>query len=771
MSLSHSAAPGYRERRRQEFLSDIWADIDYKMGPTPIFSTKFRARAYLSDPNRDLFEDGAKISSSFLAQNPQSPSIRDWTAIIPSKLPSPSTSLYMDRRRNGSPVYSRQQSGGSSSTGSSSPAMSPAHHHARSSSTTGLTNIKRTQNVAAKAAARRLAQVMASQTADDDDDEDDDLGFRDSAPPPSYSNNVNNNIPPISSSRPNRSPSPALGRNFVEHTHPIRSTSAGRSSISVRSMPLVPPRTSLRTQVSLPPIETPINRQREKRFTSDMGHLNIKDTGNQREASALRDELDMLQEENENIIDKLRIAEERCEEAEARARELEKQVILGFRQLCVPHFSFNVPVITSYTISCRKEAALRQREAALKVAKQTNDGRNEETLALRTEIENAKYEAAAAVEQFREAESETKALRSMTQRMVLTQEEMEEVVLKRCWLARYWGLAVRHGNLSGVFTWKFIISFYTYLICFGSEKVDSVYNVQSHLACFLTWLLLSFVGICSDIAVSKHEHWSSLAPLPFEVVISAGQKAKEESWNQGYWSSSYNSGDDDTERRNKLVKDLSDLTGEGNIESMLSVEMGLRELASLKVEDAVVLALAHHRRPNLVRQSTSDPKSPGDPRFTEAFELSEEESEDVLFKEAWLTYFWRRAKMHGVEEDIAEEHVHFWISHSRQSPTSHDAVDGNFYIFNLVMKIAQLYSRTFSVQGGTNAYQLELQPKSRDYWLMVGVSWPVERGLMELRKLGIEQQLWEASRKEIDQASSALIANHNKPAVESDTSP
>ena len=24
----------------------------------------------------------------------------------------------------------------------------------------------------------------------------------------------------------------------------------------------------------------------------------------------------------------------------------------------------------------------------------------------------------------------------------------EEVVLKRCWLARYWGLAVRHGNLT-----------------------------------------------------------------------------------------------------------------------------------------------------------------------------------------------------------------------------------------------------------------------------------------------------------------------------------
>nr|GMC71728.1 coiled-coil domain-containing protein SCD2-like [Ipomoea batatas]GMC73720.1 coiled-coil domain-containing protein SCD2-like [Ipomoea batatas]GMC75153.1 coiled-coil domain-containing protein SCD2-like [Ipomoea batatas]GMD26788.1 coiled-coil domain-containing protein SCD2-like [Ipomoea batatas]GMD78532.1 coiled-coil domain-containing protein SCD2-like [Ipomoea batatas] len=92
-------------------------------------------------------------------------------------------------------------------------------------------------------------------------------------------------------------------------------------------------------------------------------------------------------------------------------------------------------------------------------------------------------------------------------------------------------------------------------------------------------------------------------------------------------------------------------------------------------------------------------------------ELSKEEAEDVLFKEAWLTYFWRRAKVHGVEEDIAEDRLQFWISRSAShsgpsglSPTTHDAVD-------------------------------------------------VERGLTELRKLGIEQQLWEASRKEIDQPS------------------
>ncbi|XP_057423016.1 coiled-coil domain-containing protein SCD2-like isoform X2 [Lotus japonicus] len=403
----------------------------------------------------------------------------------------------------------------------------------------------------------------------------------------------------------------------------------------------------------VPPIDPPTNRSREKRFTPDITirQLNSKDTGDQREASALRDELDMLQEENENILEKLRQAEEKRQEVEARARELEKQVA-----------SLGEGVSLEAKLLSRKEAALRQREAALKAAKQSQNERDEDVTALRVEIQNLKDDATAAEEQRQEAEAEAKALRTMTQRMILTHEEMEEVVLKRCWLARYWGLAVKHG-------------------------------------------------ICADISQSKHEHWSSLAPLPFELVISAGQKAKEESWNKSA----------DGPDRSKLVRDLNDLAGEGNIESMLSVEMGLRELASLKVEDAVVLALAQHRRPNLVRQSVLDSKAPGDAKYLEAFELSEEEAEDVLFKEAWLTYFWRRALFHSVEEDIAEERLQFWIVRSGQSPTSHDAVD-------------------------------------------------VERGLLELRKLGIEQQLWEASRKGIDHPDRASVVTNHKPASESDAS-
>ncbi|CAN1318002.1 Coiled-coil domain-containing protein SCD2 [Linum perenne] len=548
----------------------------------------------------------------------------------------------MDRRRAGSPVYGRQWSGGSSSTGSSSPAMSPAHPSSRLGG--GMSTIKRTQNVAAKAAAQRLAQVMASQTADDDDD-DDDLGFRfsnQSVPPPSnFGNGFNHSgknsaTAAISFTRGNRSPSPALGRNFVEQVTQPRSSSTGRSTISARTSLMPSSKSTLRTPIPIPAIDPPAVKIRDKRrFSSDVGQPK-KDSGDQREASALRDELDMLQEENEVIVDKLRRAEETRQEAEARARELEKQVA-----------ALGEGVSLEAKLLSRKEAVLRQREAALKAAKQSKDGRDEEIVALRSELENIKDEAATAVEQLQEAESEAKSLRTMTQRMILTQEEMEEVVLKRCWLARYWGLAVQHG-------------------------------------------------ICADIAASKHEHWSSLAPLPFEVVISAGQKAKDEAWDKVNGNSD----------RTKSARDLSDLTGEGNIESMLSVEMGLRELASLKVEDAVVLALGQHRKANL--------RSLGDPKYPEAIDLSEAEEEDVLFKEAWLTYYWRRAKGHGVEEDIAEERLQIWISRSGKTPTWHDAVD-------------------------------------------------VERGLVELRKLSIEQQLWEASRKEIDHNPSVVAINHKSP--------
>ncbi|KAL9393242.1 hypothetical protein Peur_012527 [Populus x canadensis] len=416
--------------------------------------------------------------------------------------------------------------------------------------------------------------------------------------------------------------------NSVEQPPSARSTSA--TSLGIKTVPIPSSVT-----ISLRPVSpmASSDHPKDRRLSLDWGSMNLRDSGIQHSTSALQDEIDMLQEENESLIDKLRLAAEKYEEAEARARQLERQVA-----------TLGEGVTLEAKLLSRKEAALLQREAALKVAEQTS--KPEE--ALRLEAEVAKDEAASAIEQLLEVQSEAKSLQNMTQRMILTQEEMEEVVLKRCWLARYWILCVKHGILA-------------------------------------------------EIAGARYEYWSSFAPLPVEVVLSAGQRAKDE-------NSSVN---DDAEERERVLKEGSELSGDGNIESMLLVEKGLRELASLKVGEAVALAMAQQRRTNFMK--SDEIKIAGDGNL-EAFELSQEESEDVRFKQAWLTYFWRRAKNHGLEPDIAEERLQFWINHSSRYSSSHDAVD-------------------------------------------------VERGLMELRKLGIENQLWQASRRglEVDSNSKANL--------------
>ncbi|KAI5676412.1 hypothetical protein M9H77_07362 [Catharanthus roseus] len=414
---------------------------------------------------------------------------------------------------------------------------------------------------------------------------------------------------------------------------PVSARSASRPSLVGKTVPMVPPTVpiTLRSAASAPQIELQAEARKEKRLSLDFGTFKYKEPDHQSSSSALQDELDMLQEENESLLEKLRLAEERFEEAEARARLLEKQVA-----------SLGEGVSLEARLLSRKEAALQQREAALKEAKQTYGGRGEEIAALRMEAETARDEANSVLEQFQDAETELKSLRILTQRMILTQDEMEEVVLKRCWLARYWNLCVQYG-------------------------------------------------IHGEIARARHEYWSAFAPLPTEVVLAAGQKARDE-------NSMVNN---DGEEREKALRKLNELSRDGNVESMLLVDKGLRELTSLKVEEAIAIAMARQRR-NVSAKPTDELKLPIEGEyFSEAFELSQEESEDVRFKQAWLTYIWRRAKNMGLEPDIAEERLQFYISQTNRSPTSHDAVD-------------------------------------------------VERGHMELKRLGIETQLWEASRKLID---------------------
>lgn len=96
-------------------------------------------------------------------------------------------------------------------------------------------------------------------------------------------------------------------------------------------------------------------------------------------------------------------------------------------------------------------------------------------------------------------------------------------------------------------------------------------------------------------------------------------------------------------------------------------------------------------------------------------ELSDEEVEDVSFKQvkrntsilcclcfislpphcgchvtislwlciqAWLSYFWRRAKNHDIESDLADERLQYWINQGTRSATSQDAVDGTLFTYS-----------------------------------------------------------------------------------------
>ncbi|KAJ8770224.1 hypothetical protein K2173_011577 [Erythroxylum novogranatense] len=415
--------------------------------------------------------------------------------------------------------------------------------------------------------------------------------------------------------------------NSMEQPLSARSISTVRPPLKTVPMPSSVP-------ISLRPVsplssESPVDFRKDRsRLSIDMGSLKLRDTSNQNSASALEDEIDILQEENDTLLEKLRLAEERCEEAEARAQQLEKQVA-----------ALGEGVTLDARLLSRKEAALQQREAALKVVEQTSKA--EEIVALRTEAEAAKVEANSAMEQLHDVKVEAQSIRNVMQRMMLNKEEMEEVVLKRCWLAWYWSLCIKYG-------------------------------------------------VHADIAGAKYEYWSSFAPAPVEVVLASAERAKN---------------DNSSQRRHRVVEDLNELSGDGNFESMVLVEKGLRELASLKVEEAVALAMAQQRRPNLLK--SDEVKLPNEGQF-EAFELSQEESEIVRFKQAWLTYFWRRTRDQGIEPDIAEERLQFWINHSNQNSTSLDAVD-------------------------------------------------VERGLLELRKLGIENQLWHGARRGLETEANSKV--------------
>lgn len=352
-----------------------------------------------------------------------------------------------------------------------------------------------------------------------------------------------------------------------------------------------------------------------------------------REVAELSDQVDLLQDEKTALLEKLHAMESQLQHEKTRSQELEKQfekqgAILGNG------------VSMEARHQQRLEQAMKYRSEAVRAAK---GAVNEEVAALREQLSVATNVA-------KEMESEVRVLRTVAQRISLSREEKQDLTLKRCWLARYWDLANKHG-------------------------------------------------IHGEIAHERLERYSSLVPHAMEIVLSAANEEKSQEAEANEDSSEFNSSVDGKRAKFSDVDANDAFIWEGTVEEMLFVERDMVELNSLNIEQAVVLAMA--RRPGYSIMMHHPPS------------LTPEEEADIKFKRAWLVYFWRRAKHCGVQEEIADEKLFFWSFWNNNNNNSSNSLG-----------------------------------KEQQKILTAQDMLEVGRGLTELRKEGVENQLWLKCRKE-----------------------
>lgn len=209
------------------------------------------------------------------------------------------------------------------------------------------------------------------------------------------------------------------------------------------------------------------------------------------------------------------------------------------------------------------------------------------------------------------------------------------------------------GDLS----WKFALT----------PQEMEILHVKRGWICYY-WELAAKYGYKD--AEAKHDHWKNLC-LQYDsnVVVCAGEATSGKILNLG----------------SSPVLDLNNVETEF-IDSMDEVEMGMGELAIRKVEDFVAEKLGYPEK-----------------RSTDlGFPLSEEDQEVfeyIKLRQAWLIYFWGRAKAYALVNN-AGVRLKFWKEEME--------------------KFIDKPSRTCAMT--------------------------VKQGLLQLRKLGIECKLWNALR-------------------------
>uniref|UniRef100_A0A0D9ZU84 Uncharacterized protein n=1 Tax=Oryza glumipatula TaxID=40148 RepID=A0A0D9ZU84_9ORYZ len=490
--------------------------------------------------------------------------------------------------------------GGSAQTSppGGSPTASPVHRHARTGSLGGAGAAStvgrrgRAHNTAARAAAQRLARVMASTDGAGVGGGGGGVGGGGDGGSGSDDDEYELSGPPIElSSTPRRtgtrSPSPSA---------PVsRPPSLTNRYTPGKSVPMIPSiKQQNRPATSGPGSESPAINRREQRRSVDLGSS----LRARRTSSSLHDEINSLQVETEGMYEKFNLAEERSEEGDAKSMHMAAVIADAIEP--------------EANLISRKDEALQQRKASLRSAsRRSNSASCDEIAALRSEAKVANSVSSVS-QRLKSTGSIVRSLHGATNRMVLSQEEMEEVVLKRCWLARYWKLCVRLGI-------EILHTINTYLQSGGIPSVR-FYKYDAKVK-------KGSKSIHCDIAEEKQEYWSSFAPLSLEVVLSIGQKARDGALSDH--------ADMETKSKMSDASHVNDMSGDGNIESMLLVERGLRELSSLKRTQSCLLYQ------NIDASDLSQVASPKCPSSEgqnppESLELSEEEQDDVRFKQRGL---------------------------------------------------------------------------------------------------------------------------------------
>ena len=133
----------------------------------------------------------------------------------------------------------------------------------------------------------------------------------------------------------------------------------------------------------------------------------------------------------------------------------------------------------------------------------------------------------------------------------------------------------------------------------------------------------------------------------------------------------------------------------------IEVEVALRTMTAMRVEEAVLVALADRRRALADRRVRAVTSGEDEDARDEWIRLSPAEEAEVAHRRAWLCYAWFRARAAGVEPGLAQVRCETW------------------------------FPRAVGRQATFEAAREALE---------------VEEGLRELRALGVEYQLWRRRR-------------------------